>query len=144
VTVSNLSGTDASGGVAAVPGTGNEYFYGLQLIGSNLIKNGDINVLGLRYANTSTADTTTLTLDTRYPIETAWRINPRLRVDYRDNSNTGSTQWIGTPSLRIDYRWRRRYHFEVEGGYEWSTEDLPNDTQDSTSYFFSLGYRADF
>jgi hypothetical protein len=46
--------------------------------------------------------------------------------------------------LRIDYRWRRRYRFEAEGGGEWSTEDLPNDTQDSSSYFFSLGYRIDF
>jgi hypothetical protein len=144
VTVSNLSDTEASGGVAAVPGTGYEYFYGLQLIGSNLFRNGDISVAGLRYADTSTSNTSTLTLDTRYPIQNAWRINPRLRIDYRENSNTDSTQWIGSPSLRIDYRWRRRYRFEIEGGGEWSTEELPNDTQDSSAYFFSLGYRADF
>jgi tetratricopeptide (TPR) repeat protein len=144
ITVSNLSGTNASGGVEAIPGTGNEYFYNLQLIGSNLIKNGDISVLGLRYADTSTSNISTLTLDTRYPIQNVWRINPRFRVDYRDNSNNDSTQWIASPSLRIDYRWRRRYRFEVEGGGEWSTEDLPNDSQDSSSYFFSLGYRVDF
>lgn len=143
VTVSNLSDTSASGGIAAVPGTGYEYFYGLQLIGSNLAKDGDINVLGLRYADTSSSDTTTLTLDTRYPIGD-WRINPRLRVDYRQNTNSDSTQWIGSPSLRIDYRWRRRYRFEIEAGGEWSTEDLPNDTQDASAYYFSLGYRADF
>lgn len=144
ITVSNLSGTNASGGVEAIPGTGNEYFYNLQFIGSNLIKNGDISVVGLRYADTSTSNISTLTLDTRYPIQTVWRINPRFRLDYRDNSNSDSTQWIAAPSLRIDYRWRRRYRFEAEGGGEWSTEDLPNDTQDSTSYFFSLGYRIDF
>jgi hypothetical protein len=144
VTVSNLSGTDASGGVEAIPGTGNEYFYNLQFIGSNLIKTGDISVMGLRYASTSTANISTLTLDTRYPVQTVWRINPRFRLDYRDNSNNESTQWIASPSLRIDYRWRKRYRFEIEGGGEWSTEDLPNDSQDSSSYFFSLGYRADF
>jgi hypothetical protein len=144
VTVSNLSGTDASGGVEAIPGTGNEYFYNLQLIGSNLVKTGDISILGLRYADTSTSRISTLTLDTRYPIQNVWRINPRLRLDYRDNSNNNSTQWIGAPSLRVDYRWRRRYRFEIEGGGEWSTENLPNDSQDSSSYFFSLGYRVDF
>ena len=144
ITVSNLSGTNASGGVDAIPGTGNEYFYNLQLIGSNLIKNGDISVLGLRYSDTSTSNISSLTMDTRYPIKAVWRINPRFRVDYRDNSNNDSTQWIAAPSLRIDYRWRRRYRFEAEGGGEWSTQDLPNDTQDSSSYFFSLGYRADF
>ena len=144
VTVSRLSGTDASGGVEAIPGTGNEYFYNIQFIGSNLIKTGDISVLGLRYSDTSTAEISTLTLDTRYPIQTVWRVNPRFRVDYRDNSTSNSTQWIASPSLRIDYRWRKRYRFEIEGGGEWSTEDLPNDSEDASSYFFSLGYRVDF
>jgi hypothetical protein len=144
VTVSDLSGTDASGGVDAILGTGREYFYGLQLIGSSVITEGDTTVMGLRYANTSTADITTATLDTRYPVFSDWRINPRMRVDYRDNTSTDSTQWIASPSLRIDYRWRRRYRFEIEGGGEWSTEDLPNDTRDSSAWFFSVGYRADF
>ena len=144
VTVSNLSKTNASGGVEAIPETGNEYFYNMQLIGSNLIKNGDISVLGLRYSDTSTSKISSLTMDTRYPIQTVWRINPRFRLDYRDNSNNDSTQWIAAPSLRIDYRWRKRYRFEVETGGEWSTQDLSNETQDSSSYFFSLGYRADF
>ena len=83
-------------------------------------------------------------MDTRYPIQTVWRINPKFRVDYRDNSNNDSTQWIAAPSLRIDYRWRKRYRFEIEGGGEWSTQDLSTETQDSSSWFFSLGYRADF
>ena len=144
VTVSNLSGTNASGGVDAIPGTGNEYFYNLQLIGSNLIKNGDISVVGLRYSDTSTSSISSLTLDTRYPIKTVWRINPKFRLDYRDNSNNDSTQWTAAPSLRIDFRWRRRYRFEAEAGGEWSTQDLSTETQDSSSYFFSLGYRADF
>jgi len=144
VTVSNLSGTNGSGTIAAIPETGNEYFYNLQLIGSNLIKNGDISVLGLRYSDTSTSKISTLTMDTRYPIQTVWRINPKFRLDYRDNSSNESTQWTAAPSLRIDYRWRRRYRFELEAGGEWSTQDLSTETQDSSSYFFSLGYRADF
>ena len=144
VTASRLSGTNSSGGVDAVPGTGNEYFYNLQLIGSNLVKNGDISVLGLRYSDTSTSNISSLTLDTRYPIQTVWRINPKFRLDYRDNSNNNSTQWTAAPSLRIDYRWRKRYRFELEGGGEWSTQDFTDQTQDSSAWFISLGYRADF
>jgi len=64
--------------------------------------------------------------------------------NYRDNSNNDLTQWIAAPSLRIDYRWRKRYRFEIEGGGEWSTQELSTETQDSSSWFFSLGYRADF
>jgi hypothetical protein len=83
-------------------------------------------------------------IDTRYPIRRVWRINPRFRLDYRDNSNNDSTQWTAAPSLRIDYRWRRRYRFVIEGGGEWSTQELTAETQDTSSYLFSLGYRADF
>ena len=144
VTTSQLSGTNASGGVEAIPGTGNEYFYNLQFIGSNLIKTGDISVLGLRYSDTSTSNISSVNMDIRYPVMTVWRINPRMRVDYRDNSNNDSTQWIAAPSLRVDYRWRKRYRFELEGGGEWSSQELATDTEDTSSYFVSIGYRADF
>jgi len=144
VTTSQLSGTNASGGIEAIPGTGNEYFYNLQFIGSNLIKTGDISVLGLRYSDTSTSNISSVNMDIRYPVMTVWRINPRMRVDYRDNSNNDSTQWIAAPSLRVDYRWRKRYRFELEGGGEWSSQELATDTEDTSSYFVSIGYRADF
>jgi tetratricopeptide (TPR) repeat protein len=144
ITVSNLSDTKASGGVEAIPGTGNEYFYNLQLIGNGLMKSGDISILGLRYSDTSTAKISSLSLNSRYPVNRDWRVNPRVRVDYRDNDRDGSSQWIASPSIRTDYRWRRRYRLEFEGGGEWSTRDLADDTEKSTSYFISVGYRADF
>jgi tetratricopeptide (TPR) repeat protein len=143
VTTSRVSGTNSSGGVEGIPGTGNEYFYNLQFIGSSLIKSGDISVLGLRYSDTSNSNISSVNMDIRYPVMTVWRINPRLRVDYRENNND-STQWIGAPSLRIDYRWRKRYRFELEGGGEWSSQELATDTEDTSSYFVSVGYRADF
>jgi tetratricopeptide (TPR) repeat protein len=146
VTVTNLSDTEASGGVEAIPGTGNEYLYNLQLIGSNIIKSGDIAIGGLRYSNLDAADIYSVSLNTRYPVNSKWRINPRVRVDYRENNRDDSTQWIGVPSIRMDYRLSRRYRFELEGGGEWSSRklpDLPND-EDTSSYFISAGYRIDF
>jgi hypothetical protein len=146
VTVTNLSDSEASGGVEAIPGTGNEYIYNLQLIGSDVIKSGDIAIGGLRYSNLDAADIYSFSLNTRYPVNSKWRINPRVRVDYRENSRDDSTQWIGVPSLRMDYRLSRRYRFELEGGAEWSSRklpDLPND-EDTSSYFVSAGYRIDF
>lgn len=146
VTVTNLSGTDASAGIEALPGTGNEYIYNLQLIGSDLIKAGDIAIGGLRYSRLDTADIYSVSLNTRYPVNSVWRVNPRLRVDYRENERDESTQWVAVPSLRMDYRLSRRYRFEVEGGGEWSTRKLPDlpDDEDTSSYFINLGYRIDF
>lgn len=144
VAVTNLSSTIASGGVDAVPGTGNEYFFGTQLIGSSLFKPGDISILGVRYSDTSTSNTISLLANTRYPITHDWRVNPRIRVDYRENLNDDSTQWTTAPSLRMDYRWRKRYRFEIEAGGEWSTRQLTTDTERDQAYFLSMGYRADF
>jgi hypothetical protein len=146
VTLTNLSDSDASGGVEAIPGTGNEYIYNLQLIGSGLIKSGDISIGGLRYSNLDAADIYSASLNTRYPVNNAWRVNPRVRFDYRENERDDSTQWIAVPSLRMDYRLSRRYRFEFEGGAEWSTRKLPDlpDDEDTSSYFINLGYRVDF
>ena len=130
--------------IQPIPSTGNEYFYNLQLIGSSLIKSGDTSILGLRYSDTSTSNTTTLSLNTRYPVNRQWRINPRMRIDYRENSNDDSTQWTFSPEIRTDYRWRKRYRFEFELGGEWSTRELVQGNEDTSSFFFSLGYRADF
>ncbi|WP_165869113.1 SPOR domain-containing protein [Thiogranum longum] len=144
ITLSKLSDTRASGGVDEIPGTDYEFFYNLQFIGSNLLMPGDVSVAGLRYSDTTSSHIASLSLNSRFPFRKVWRVNPRMRVDYRDNTSNNSTQWIAAPSMRIDYRWRKRYRFETEFGGEWSTQDLPNDTQDTSSFFFNLGYRADF
>lgn len=144
VTLSELGDTPASGGVEAMPGTGNEYYYNLQLIGSNLLKEGDITLLGLRYSDASTSDTTSLSINERYPINTVWRINPRFRVDYRINKPSDTDQWIYAPSVLMDYLWHKRYRFEIETGGEWSKRQLSDATEDTKSYYVFVGYRADF
>lgn len=106
-TVSSLSGIDASGGVEAFEGTGPEFFYSAQLIGSSVIEEGDLAVLGLRYADTQNSDRYTVDINTRYPVNRDFRVNPRLRTDYRENKNDDGTQISIKPSVRIDYYWTR-------------------------------------
>jgi len=144
VTMTNLSDTPASGGIEAIPGTGNDYFYSVQLIGNSLIKQGDLGILGLRYADTSSATTTTLTLNSRYPVNHDWRINPRLRLDLREFASDGTQQWTLAPSMRVNYRWRRQTQFEVELGGETSNHELTDDTEKMSSYYVNAGYRQDF
>ena len=144
ITYSNLKGTKTSGDVEGIPDTGNEYFYNFQLIGSSLIKPGDISIFGLRYSDTSTANIYTLSLDNRFPLNSDFRINPRIRLDYRENNNDDSTQTTVLPSIRIDYRLRKHFRIEIETGKEWTSRDFTDRTEDSNSYFISIGYRADF
>jgi len=143
VTMTRLSGTPSSGGVEGIDSTGNEFFYSAQLIGNGLIKQGDITILGLRYADASTADILSFNLDTRYPINRAWRVNPKFRVSYRENDD-GTDQITLSPSFRTTYVWRRRMTLELDAGADFSTRDLVEDTNDSKAYFLSAGYRWDF
>ena len=146
ITVSHISSTDESGGVDAIPSTGYEYFYNIQFVGSNLIKTGDIAILGVRYSDTSTSNTITGNLNTRYPINTAWRINPRIRADYRRNNSNDGSRFTLSPIMRLEYRLTRRLRFEIEGGGEWmTTYDEASDTErQDLNWFVFGGYRWDF
>ncbi len=143
-TVSELIGTDASGGVEAVPGTGYEYFYSAQLIGSSLITTGDIGILGFRYYDTSTSDTISMDINTRYPMNREWRVNPRIRVDYRMIDQDDVVQLKIRPSLRTDYFWSRRVRLEFDGGVDWYPDWVSSQTSPAYDYFLTVGYRVYF
>ncbi|MFQ5469520.1 MAG: tol-pal system YbgF family protein [Gammaproteobacteria bacterium] len=144
LTISNYSGTPASGGVDATEGSGTEYYVSGQIIGTSLIKEGDLAIAGLRYSDTSNNHTTSFTLNTRYPIDRIWRINPRLRIDYKDFKDTGGSEWTTAPSIRVNYRYLRRYHFEFELGTTFTTQKTASTTSSEDGVFISAGYRADF
>ncbi|MEZ5541370.1 MAG: tetratricopeptide repeat protein [Pseudomonadota bacterium] len=143
VTLSKLSDTVSSGGVAVVPGTDNEFYYNLQLIGSNLLKEGDVTIIGLRFIDATTSDTTSLSLNTRYPVTRDFRVNPRFRVDFRKNDDN-TEQFIYRPSARLTYSIKRRFRLEGELGGEWSDREIVAGSSKSKSWFVNLGYRADF
>ena len=144
VTVTKLLGTPASGGIEAIPDSGNDYFYSVQVSGSNLWREGDFTYLSLRYSDTTSSNTSSFLINSRIPVGKAWRINPRFRMDFRQYKRDESEQETILPSLRINYRWRKRYHFEAEMGKEWVERELAIGNERSTSYFVDIGYRIDF
>jgi len=144
VMVAKLSGTTASGGVEATEGTDYEYYYSVQWLGSSLIKEGDLAIIGLRYADTINYNSYAFTLNTRYPVTHAMRLNPRLVIEYRANKNNIGEQLTTKPSLLIDYRLKKRIRLELEAGAEWSTDKLSDQTERSHGYFVIVGYRWDF
>ena len=129
----------ANGSAPAVPES--EYSYlSTDLIGTSLFKEGDVGILGLRYANSDSANVYTINLDTRFPFGRSWRLNPRLRVDYREINSDQSTQWIYTPGLRLQYRIGRRGRVDFEAGKRFSSRDMADVSLDQESYFINLGY----
>lgn len=145
ITWSRLDGTPESGGVQEIPGSGDEYYTSLQLIGNNLITVGDLAIVGLRYGDTSSYDLYAINLSSRYPLTREWRINPRIVVEYRDYRATGAEQVNIIPSLRTDYRWNKSLLFELESGYELeeNRSSRLND-RDSRGFYLICGLRYRF
>lgn len=145
ITLSDFGSTPASGGVEATEGTDTEVSYFIQGIGSDLLKDGDIAIVGFRYSDLTDSQRFNLSINTRYPISEEWRINPRLQLEYRTfDEDDDADQWIARPSLRMDYRFTRRARFELDVGGEWSSRELNDTTTDTRSYFIFFGYRYDF
>ena len=144
ITISDLGDTPASGGVEAIEGTDTEVSYFLQGIGSDLLKDGDIAIVGLRYSDLTNSQRYALSLNTRYPVTNELRINPRLQMEYRVNERDDTDQWFVRPSFRLDYRWTRQARFELEMGGEFSSRELTDDTSETRGYYIVFGYRYDF
>lgn len=145
VSLSNFSSMPASAGVEALAGTGNEYSYDVQFIGSSIFKEYDTMIAGLRYFDGSQSKRYSLRFDTRYPVMKGFRINPRLHIDLRDDVRRGQTQWIYKPLLRMDYRWDKKHRLEAEFGGEWSDREISDTVSEKTQgWIGSFGYRYDF
>ncbi len=144
ITLTQTDGTPESGGVPETDSTGTETFYTFQVIKNDLLKQGDIGVFSLRYSNTDTSDTYRVGVSSRYPVNSAWRINPRLDVSYRQNSDNNGTRLSVNPNLRMEYRLRKSFTLELEGGLNWYEEDDEVEVINYTDYFFYAGYRWDF
>jgi len=136
ITVSNLSKTAIS------PGTGNETSYGLQFIGTNLLTDNDVSVIGIRVSNRSTADTTSYDLNSRIIINKEWKVRPRFRYETQ-TQKTGTNRTTFKPSIRFDYRLKRNFRLELDTGYDFRRSKGTTNSKD-TSYYLSVGYIYDF
>jgi len=151
-TVGNVSGTKPSGDVinmapgsiAATPSAGTEYYYSAQLIGSSLFREDDISIATVRYADLSSSTRYTVDFNYRIPVTRDFRINPRWRVDFRDNKNDPNSQIAGRFSTRLTYFGGQMLQLEADLGGEWRQDKINGMTNETAGYFVSLGYRLDF
>jgi hypothetical protein len=138
-----IEATPESGGVPANPKS-NYLYFSANLLASSLLKEGDVSILGLRMSDSSSSRVYSINIDTRYPFGNGLRLNPRLRVDYREILTDLSTEWIYTPGLRMQYRLGRRGRVDLEGGKEIASRSAEIADLDRDSYFINLGYQLIF
>jgi len=143
VTLANLSSTTASGGVAAIEGTGNDFFYSAQFIGYNVFNSDETSRYQLRYDDTKTFTRARLTASTRFKLKNnKWRLRPQITFENRDNSNGGNTNKIKT-ELKVDYKIKRQFKLELDVSYEIGKTTFPVSINEN-NYYISAGYVWDF
>lgn len=140
VSMSNLSGTTASGGVDALEGTGNEYSASVGLIGTEWLTQNDVNILNYRMSKLATSDVMVLTGSAKYRLSKEWRINPRLRYETRDYDDGRDITKL-KPSMRLNYRRSRNWQFEFQLDLEDRETKTPGvAVENESSYFIHVGY----
>lgn len=143
--------TPASSGtqeVFAIPATGTEYYYGLQLVGTGLLWQNDIYILSGRYADTQRSKSYTADINARVPVTSKFRLSPRVRYGYRkDKLSDGSFRQL-QPTLRANYYPSRHseFEFEVGGNFSRRRETFAGAATrtSETGYVLNIGYRVDF
>jgi hypothetical protein len=142
---------ESSGGVQSTPALAPEMAYSVLAIGNGIFAAHDVELITLRYQSGEMFKTTSLSLSSRWPIASSWRVGPRARVDRREGVLDGSTQTIYLPSLRLEFL-RQRATFELEVGVELGKRDTVSptsvvtttSTEKTTRKFLSAGYRWQF
>jgi tetratricopeptide (TPR) repeat protein len=146
-TVVNLTQQIALPGVDPALGTlpaGNEYYYSTQLMGSNLIKDGDMYIAALRYSQLLNSNMYVLDFNTRYPLWNELSISPRLRFGYRAGRGIDLSEYTLLPSVLVDYYWTKQLSSELEIGAQqtWSRQEGVRDA--NAELFLTVGVRYDF
>ncbi len=144
VIASNVSGTKASGGVDATPGTGTEYYYSGQLVASDVFTPGAIFIAGYRYADLQMTEQHTGQLNVRYPITRDLRLNTKFRVDQRDRRDGLSSETSARGSVALSYTMGRSTFFDVEIGGQYSNGSSSLMNTQERGIFGSFGIRQDF
>jgi hypothetical protein len=123
-------------------GTGYQYSCLLQLIGSSLIRSGDVMRLAVGYQDFGGSDRTAVLVSTRVPLGRRLRLTPGLTFEWLDPANGGPQRGI-RPSLRLDWR-IGPITFDAEAGYEWLDGEGLVGAGDERGYTVVFGARYDF
>jgi hypothetical protein len=144
VTLSELEGTETSGGVEGMSGTGIDAAYLIQTIFSNAFVENDVVITGFRYADIQSSDIYSFDVNCRFPYKKKLRLIPRLRFDYRDSKSGTNDRITLRSSLRFDYKIQEWMRLDVESGVQWMDYKNSSISQRSTELFLSAALHIYF
>jgi hypothetical protein len=131
------------GFVQPTPGRGLEKSVTGQVIGSGLYTQGDIWSGSLTLSTSGTVNGQSIFLYNHTQISNLWTIDTTLQIaSYKDQFGGKTTQTM--PMVRGSYRFRDRFTFDADCGFQKINYSGPQSSNDTTRLFTSAGVRWDF
>jgi hypothetical protein len=131
------------GCIAPQPGRGLEKSVTGQVIGSSLRKQGDIWSGSLTFSSSGSVNGRTVFFYNHNQISSLWIVDTTLQMSsYKDQFGSTTTQIM--PMVRGSYRFKERFTFDADFGYQRINFDGPQVTTITTRLFTSAGLRWDF
>jgi len=131
------------GCIQANPGPGLQKSVTGQVIGSGLYKQGDIWSGSITLSSGSQANGHSFFFFNHTQVSSLWMMDATFSWSgYKDQFGGKTTQIM--PMLRGSYRFRERFTFDADCGYQNSTYDGPQMTTKTQRLFMSGGLRWDF
>ncbi len=143
-TQAHINGTIASYNVGGTPDSGDQFFFGAQLIGNSLLTEGDMYSVSARYSDLKESNNFAMDLATRYPVMDDLRIQSRVAGTYSTGKTGGWEEYTVIPSLLVSYFLQKDLNFELEVGdrmtwrYQGTTQTTENE------FLVTAGVRYDF
>ena len=144
VTQAHINGTIASYNVGSTPDSGDEFYFGAQLIGSSLLADGDMYSVSARYSDLKESNNVAVDLSTRYPVMEDVRVQPHIVGAYSTGKTGGWSEYTVIPSLLVSYYLRKDLNFELEVGdrMTWRNQGTTQTTENEL--LVTAGVRYDF
>jgi len=133
-----LDATEQSDGILAIDDTDSTQV-SLDYSVRGYFLQDDYSTVGLRLLNSTSSDTQSVRLRSRFPGYLDLIYDPRVRLDNRQGKDGRPDQWILNTALKLTYRATKKLNFETDFGIEYSDLDLPNQDRQIT-YRLYAGY----
>ncbi len=134
---SELSDTKST---ADVPATPDQSYYSIysQLIQEGVFKDNDVGTLGLRFSESDTTETISLSASDRFTIKSGLRLTARIRASNRHSTETHSNRIALEPNLKLEYKLSKALQIESELGILYYQEKFNQVKGSSQDYLMSI------
>ena len=124
-------------------GTGDEFCYAAQLIGTNLYSGRDTHVLLLNLLSGPSFQGQLVSYNNATTVAEGWQLEPSLRW-YRQSDDSGVRSQRWTPGLRLTWRMFKQLTLESELNVENAKTTGPSRNETSSRTYYYLGSRFEF